>query len=97
MIGRGIFDRDFVLVNPSARASDGDIIAARIGTEATVKTLQHRGATIVLEPANEGERDIVLGPTDDFAVLGVVCGIFRPYFEQAASGKGITPTDPQPS
>ena len=29
MIGRGIFDRDFVLVNPSARANDGDIIAAR--------------------------------------------------------------------
>jgi repressor LexA len=45
MIGRGIFDRDFVLVDPSARASDGDIIAARVGEEATVKTLQHRGAT----------------------------------------------------
>ena len=34
MIGRGIFDRDFVLVNPSARASDGDIIAVKANTGA---------------------------------------------------------------
>ena len=30
MIGRGINDRDYVLIDPSARARDGDIIAARI-------------------------------------------------------------------
>jgi repressor LexA len=29
MIGRGINDKDFVLIDPSARAKDGDIIAAR--------------------------------------------------------------------
>ena len=23
-----------------------------------------------------------VGPRDDFAVLGVVCGVFRPFFEQ---------------
>ena len=47
-----------------------------------MKTLTHRGATIALEPANEGERAIEVGPKDDFAVLGVVCGVFRPYWEQ---------------
>jgi repressor LexA len=81
MIGRGIFDRDFVLVNPSARASDGDIIAARVGTEATVKTLQHRGATIVLEPANPDERELVIGPNDDFAVIGTIAAVFRPFHD----------------
>ena len=81
MIGRGIFDRDFVLVNPSARASDGDIIAARIGTEATVKTLQHRGATIVLEPANPDERELVIAPGDDFAVIGTIAAVFRPFHD----------------
>src|SRR5918993_5301108 len=84
MIGRGIFDRDFVLVNPSARAGDGDIIAARVGTEATVKTLQHRGATIVLEPANPDERELVISPTDDFAVIGTIVAVFRPFHD--ASG-----------
>jgi repressor LexA len=82
MIGRGIFDGDYVMVSPSTRAKDGDIVAARLGEEATVKTLTHRGATIVLEPANDAERAIEVGPRDDFAVLGVVCGVFRPFMEE---------------
>jgi repressor LexA len=81
MIGRGIFEGDYVMVSPSTRAKDGDIVAARLGEEATVKTLTHRGATIVLEPANDAERAIEVGPRDDFAVLGVVCGVFRPFME----------------
>jgi repressor LexA len=82
MIGRGILDGDYVMVSPSARAKDGDVVAARVAGDATVKTLTHRGMTIVLEPANEGERSIEVGPKDDFAVLGVVSGIFRPFFDQ---------------
>src|SRR5919112_5982503 len=38
MIGRGINDGDFVMVNPSAEAHDGEVIAARLGEEATIKT-----------------------------------------------------------
>jgi repressor LexA len=82
MIGRGIFEGDYVMVSPSTRAKDGDIVAARLGEDATVKTLMHRGATIVLEPANDAERAIEVGPRDDFAVLGVVCGVFRPFMEE---------------
>ena len=81
MIGRGIFDGDYVLVSPSTRAKDGDIVAARLGDEATIKTLTHKGGTIVLEPANDAERAIEVGAKDDFAVLGVVCGVFRPFME----------------
>ncbi len=82
MAGRGLLDGDYVLLSPSALAKDGDIIAARLGDEATVKTLTHRGATVVLEPANVGERAIEVGPRDDFAVLGVACGVFRPFWEE---------------
>ena len=82
MVGRGVLDGDFVMVSPSARAKDGDMVAARLGEEATVKTLTHRGGTIVLEPANPSERPIEVGPKSDFAVLGVVCGVFRPFYEQ---------------
>ncbi len=82
MVGRGILDGDYVMVSPSARAKDGDVVAARVGGEASVKTLTHRGMTIVLEPANEGERSIEVGPKDDFSILGVVAGIFRPFFDQ---------------
>jgi repressor LexA len=93
MIGRGIFDSDYVLISPSTRAKDGDIVAARLGDEATVKTLTHRGATIVLEPANESERAIEVGPRDDFAVLGVVCGVFRPFMESTVQPTLSTATE----
>ena len=93
MIGRGIFADDYVLVSPSTRAKDGDIVAARLGEEATIKTLTHRGATIVLEPANDAERSIEVGPRDDFAVLGVVCGVFRPFMEQTLQPNLPIPVD----
>jgi repressor LexA len=82
MVGRGILDGDFVMVNPSQPSKDGDIVAARLADDATVKVLTHRGPTVVLEPANEADRAIEVGPRDDFAVLGVVTGIFRPFWEQ---------------
>lgn len=82
MTGKCISDGDYVLVSPSAKAKDGDIVAARLGGDATVKTLTHRGPMVVLEPANPNERSIEVAQRDDFAVLGVVCGIFRPFFEQ---------------
>ena len=81
MNGRGILDGDFVMISPSRRAQDGDVVAARLGAESTVKTLTHRGGTIVLEPANPADRSIEVGPRDDFAVLGVVCAVFRPFCE----------------
>ena len=87
MHGRGILDGDFVMVAPTAAPKDGDIIAARLGDEATVKILTHRGSGVVLEPANPADREMVIGSGDDFEVLGVVSGVFRPFYEQ----------DPQPS
>lgn len=86
MIGRGICGGDLVLINPSTRATDGQVVAARLGGQAIVRTLTHRGATIVLEAANPTEREIVVGPSDDFAVLGVVCGVFRPMYDAEADG-----------
>lgn len=90
MIGRGINEGDFVMVNPASKANDGDVVAARIGEEATVKTLRERAGSIVLEPANPSEREIVVAPEDDFAVLGVVSGIFRPFFDRDAFSPSIS-------
>lgn len=89
MAGRGILDRDYVLVSPSERPKDGDMVAVRMGTEFRVRTLMHRGATMVLEPANMTERSIELSPQDDFTMLGVVSGVFRPFFEQEAAPRVI--------
>jgi repressor LexA len=79
MVGRGIFDGDYILVNPSQKAAEGDIIAARVGEEATIKTLAHENGAIVLKAANPAEKDVIVDSREDFSVLGVVCGVFRPF------------------
>ena len=63
MIGRAINDGDFVMVNPVAKPKENDIVAARIGDEATVKTLTHNNGQVVLTPANAAEREITIGPS----------------------------------
>jgi repressor LexA len=79
MIGRAINDGDFVMVNPIAKPKENDIVAARLGDEATVKTLTRNNGKVVLSPANPSEREIEVEPGDDFGILGVVCGVFRPF------------------
>jgi repressor LexA len=79
MVGRGINDGDYLLVNPSAKPADRDIVAVRIGSDATIKTYTRKNGSVVLQPANISEKDIVLEPGADFHVLGIVCGVFRPF------------------
>jgi repressor LexA len=89
MVGRCINDGDYVMVNPHQDPHDNDIVAARIGEEASVKTFTHRGGSIVLEAANPAERDITVQPGMDFGVLGVVCGVFRAGFDANLGGNAI--------
>jgi repressor LexA len=82
MTSRGIVDGDLALISPSSRAKDGDLVAARLGAEAVVRTIGHRGSTVVLESASPSDNPHDVTARDDYALLGVVCGIFRPFFEQ---------------
>jgi repressor LexA len=81
MVGRCINDGDYVMVNPSQQPQDKDIVAARLGEEATVKTYTKQGSSVVLEAANPADRDIQVQPGMDFGILGVICGVFRPGFD----------------
>jgi repressor LexA len=85
MSGRAILDGDYVLVSPSATPKDGDLVAVRIGAETTVRTLRQSGDRVVLEASKAGEDSIAVGAHDDPGILGVVSGVFRPFWEQEAS------------
>ena len=89
MVGRCITEGDYVLVNPRQDPKDNDIVAARLGEEATVKTYRKRNGAVVLEAANPAERDITVQPGTDFGVLGVICGVFRPGFDANTGGNSI--------
>lgn len=82
MVNRGIHAGDLVLVNPSARAREGDAVAARVGDMCLVRTLSHRGAHLALTPASADAPELLLGPSDDFEVLGVVAAVLRPFHDQ---------------
>jgi repressor LexA len=77
MSGRGLAAGDLVLVDPAARARDGDLVVARIGDAHVVRTLEHRGASVALWTANTEPTQHLLGAGDDFAILGVVATVVR--------------------
>lgn len=85
MAGRSINDGDYVMVDSKAKPHNNDIVAARVKDEATIKTYTKRGDTVVLQPAHPDEREIQISKGDDFSVLGVVCGVFRPFLERTFS------------
>lgn len=82
MIGRGIHEGDYVLVTPTEHVCDGDVVAARIGEDATIKSYEQVVDGIVLHPANPAHQSIALRPTDDYAILGTVTGLFRPSVDK---------------
>ncbi|MGQ0650360.1 MAG: transcriptional repressor LexA [Gemmatimonadaceae bacterium] len=77
MAHRSVLDGDWALVSPSTRAHDGDLVASRIGPHVSVRVVAHLGAVLSLSTGVPGEKESFLGPTDDFAVLGVVVGVVR--------------------
>jgi len=72
-----ILDGDLVVVRMQESARSGEIIAARLGEEATVKRYHRDAAGIELLPENDAYDPIPVGPDDDFHILGRVVGIFR--------------------
>jgi len=69
-----IEDGDVVVVRAQDTADDGDIVAAMLEGEATVKRLSHDGGHVWLNPANPSYAPI---PGDDAVVLGKVVSVLR--------------------
>ena len=80
MKGIGIMDNDMVVVRPQAAAANGEIVAALLGNEATVKRFRQRRNQVVLEPENPEFEPILVDPArQDFRIIGVVVGLLRNY------------------
>ena len=58
-------------------ATPGEIVAARVGEDATVKRFDRDGDTVLLLPENEAYDPIRVEPGEEIQILGKVVGIFR--------------------
>ena len=74
MIEAAIADRDWVVVRQQPTAENGDIVAAMIDGEATVKTFKRRDGHVWLMPHNSAYAPI---PGDNALILGRVVTVLR--------------------
>lgn len=78
MIEAHIADGDLVLVRRQASAVAGDIVAALVDDEATVKRFAVEGGTVVLKPEHPTMKPILVDPQRaEFRILGKVIGLIR--------------------
>ena len=74
MVEAGILPDDIVVVRPQPTAETGDVVAALVDDEGTIKRLNYRDGQPVLEPANANYEPIV---AEDMRIVGVVVGLVR--------------------
>jgi repressor LexA len=74
MVEAAITDGDWVVVRQQPDAENGEIVAAMIDGEATVKTFKRKDGHVWLMPANSAYQPIA---GDDASVLGRVVAVLR--------------------
>ena len=76
MIDGGIFDGDIAIIKQQNTANNGDIVAAMIDEEATLKKFNKTGNKIQLIAENPAYKPIV---PDNLTILGKLSAVFRQY------------------
>ena len=72
-----VFPGDYVVIDTSAHVQDGDMVVAQIDGEYTIKYYYNdtEEEVVKLFPANDKYNMIVVGPGNQFRVVGVVLNI----------------------
>jgi repressor LexA len=83
MNAAGIFDGDYVMVNPEAKPAAGDVVAARVGEVTTFGRYAAEGSEAAVPGGAIPALDNIAVIHGD-GVLGNVCGVFRPMFDRGA-------------
>jgi len=78
MTGEGIMPRDLVVIKPAIMANHGDLVAALLGDDATVKRLHKDSKGYKLMPSNPAYDPIPI-EQEDARIIGKVVGLIRDY------------------
>lgn len=79
MINAGIFDGDYILVEETPVAQNGEIIVALIEDSVTVKTFYKEKNYIRLQPENDSMDPIIIPEGTAISIVGKVIGLFRSF------------------
>ena len=83
MEGAGILDGDVAVLQQVhdvfSEVTNGDIVAALVDGEATLKTYQKVGARLQLIPENPRYKPIKLAEKDNATIVGKLVGVYRKY------------------
>ncbi len=83
----GIAHRDILAVHRTPQATNGQIVVARLGDEATVKYYRRRGSLLRLEPANPEFAALEIDlRRQSCEIEGIVVGVVRTELPRAAKG-----------
>ena len=74
MVNAGILDGDYVLIRKSDTARNGEIVAALIDDEATVKRFYKENGGYRLQPENDFMEPIFV---KELSIIGSVTGLIR--------------------
>src|SRR4029078_1321093 len=88
MLDAAICDGDWVVVRQQPNANNGEIVAAMLAGEATVKTYRNRDGHVWLMPQNPAF-DPIAG--DDATILGRVVAVLRPVSNRPPAIRGPGP------
>jgi repressor LexA len=76
MLDEGIHDGDIAIIKKQKTANNGEVVAALIEDEATLKIFKRERGKIKLLPANPAYEPLILNDVD---VLGKLAAVFRRY------------------
>jgi repressor LexA len=77
MIEDHIADGDFVVIRKQATAENGARVVAMIDNEVTLKRYYQEKNGVRLEPANGSMAPIMVDPSSEACILGVLVGVLR--------------------
>lgn len=77
MKDEGILPGDLVIVRKQDTAKNGQTVVALVNHEATIKIYYKKERHIELHPANDTMQPIMVHPSDEFQIEGLVIGVIR--------------------
>ncbi len=77
MKDEGILPGDLIVVRRQDTARNGQTVVALVNREATIKIYYKKETHIELHPANSAMQPIIVQPSDEFHIEGIVIGVIR--------------------